>query len=62
MKGRVREMREYKICGICKQKVRADRFEDHVLKHWTMSYTLKSFKEYLAEATFVEKVSEEEKS
>ncbi len=43
-------MPEYRVCGICKQKVRAEYFEDHVLKHWTMSYTLKSFKEYLAEA------------
>lgn len=43
-------MPEYRLCRICKQKVRAEYFEDHVLKHWTMSYTLKSFKEYLAEA------------
>lgn len=41
---------EYKLCRICKQKVRAEYFEDHVLRHWTMSRTLKSFKEYLKEA------------
>lgn len=47
-------MGRYRVCGICKQKVKAERFESHVLKHWTMSQTLKSFKEYLAEAVLHE--------
>jgi hypothetical protein len=47
-------MAKYRVCGICKQRVRAERFETHVLKHWTMSQTLKSFKEYLAEAVMAE--------